>query len=257
MVASVPAARDGKAPPGLMGGSAFVPRFRNLKKGEKRNFIKGYCLNISSGGSASPHFFATYGEDLERKLESYAGSCVTGSIYGERVARFENYVRINKDVVDAWGIPVLHIDYHNTDNERNMAKDAADTLEELFRACGWDILSKTDRCFPAGPQHPRAGHLPHGRRPQDQRAEQLEPEPRHQESLRGGCRELRDLRLAEPHHDHPGALHARFRAPRRTDPPGAGVTPAAAFVTCGWQNSTMTILTLAMRASEHLGAYAV
>jgi hypothetical protein len=35
------------------------------------------------------------------------------------------------------------------------------------------------------------------------------------------------------------------------------VTPAAAFVTCGWQNSTMTILTLAMRASEHLGAYAV
>src|ERR1035441_330876 len=93
-------ARDGKARPGLMGGSAFVPRFRNLKKTEKNNFIKGYCLNIGSGGGAAPRFFAAYGEELEKKLESYAGSCVTGSIYGERVARFENHVRINKDVVD-------------------------------------------------------------------------------------------------------------------------------------------------------------
>jgi choline dehydrogenase-like flavoprotein len=31
------------------------------------------------------------------------------------------------------------------------------------------------------------------------------------------------------------------------------VVDGACFVTCGWQNSTMTILALAMRASEHLG----
>ena len=142
VVASVPEARDGKAKPGLMGGSALVPRFRNLKKTEKNSFIKGYCLNVSSGGSAAPRFFASYGEDLEKKLESYAGSCVTGSIYGERVARFENHVRINRDVKDAWGIPALHIDFRDSDNERNLAKDAADTLEDLFRAAGWDILSK-------------------------------------------------------------------------------------------------------------------
>ena len=30
VVASVPEARDGKAPAGLMGGGSFIPRFRNL-----------------------------------------------------------------------------------------------------------------------------------------------------------------------------------------------------------------------------------
>jgi choline dehydrogenase-like flavoprotein len=213
VVASVPEARDGKAPRGLMGGSAFVPRFRNLKKTEKNNFIKGYCLNISSGGSASPHFFAAYGEELERKLESYAGSCVTGSIYGERVARFENHVRINKDVVDAWGIPVLHIDYRNSDNERNLAKDAANTLDELFREAGWEILSKTDRCFPPGRSIHEQGTCRMGDNPKT--------------SVLNRWNQSHDIK-------------------------NLFVVDAAAFVTCGWQNPTMTILALSMRASEHL-----
>jgi hypothetical protein len=30
---------------GMMGGSVFIPRFRNLTEGDKRDFIKGYCMN--------------------------------------------------------------------------------------------------------------------------------------------------------------------------------------------------------------------
>ena len=41
-----------------MGGNTFMPRFRNLKKDEKRNFIKGYCVRIGSGGGATPEMFA-------------------------------------------------------------------------------------------------------------------------------------------------------------------------------------------------------
>ena len=67
VVASVPEARDGKAPPGLMGGKRFIPRFRNLNKKDKRNFIKGYCVGIGSGSSASPNFFPLYGEELQAK----------------------------------------------------------------------------------------------------------------------------------------------------------------------------------------------
>ena len=213
VVASVAEARDGKARPGLMGGSAFVPRFRNLKKTEKNNFIKGYCLNIGSGGGAAPRFFAAYGEELEKKLESYAGSCVTGSIYGERVARFENHVRIDKDVVDAWGIPALHVDFRDSDNERNLAKDAADTLEELFRASGWEILSKTDRCFPPGRSIHEQGTCRMGDNPKT--------------SVLNKWNQSHDIK-------------------------NLYVVDASAFVTCGWQNPTMTILSLSMRASEHL-----
>ena len=41
---------------GLMGGSAFIPRFRNLKKEDKRDFIKGYCVHHQQRRRAQPQF---------------------------------------------------------------------------------------------------------------------------------------------------------------------------------------------------------
>ncbi len=213
VVASVPEARDGKAKPGQMGGSVFIPRFRNLRKTEKRNFIKGYCMIIGSGGSASPNHFAAYGDELQTKLDSYAGSCVSGSIYGERVARYENHVRINKDVKDAWGIPVLHVDVKDSDNELNMAKDSADTMEELFKAAGWEILSKTDKFYPPGYSIHEVGTARMGDNPKT--------------SVLNKWNQSHDIK-------------------------NLFVVDGSGFVTCGWQNPTMTILSLSMRASEYL-----
>jgi len=202
-----------KALAALMGGSAFIPRFRNLKKEDKRNFIKGYCVLISSGGSASPNMFADYGEELQKKLDHYAGSCVSGSIFGERPARFENHVRINKSVSDAWGIPVLHIEVKDGDNELNMAKDAANTIEELFHAAGWDIISKTDRFYPPGYSIHEVGTCRMGDNPKT--------------SVLNKYNQSHDIK-------------------------NLFVVDGSAFVTCGWQNPTMTILALSMRASEYL-----
>ena len=212
VVASVPEARDGKAPAGLMGGSVFMPRFRNLKKDEKRNFIKGYCMRIGSGVGASPEMFPLYGEELQKKLDSYAGSCVVGGIYGERVPRFENHVRINKDVKDTWGIPVLHIVAKDSDNERNMVKDAADTLEEIYRAAGWEIVSRTERYNPPG----------------------------------YSIHELGTCRMGD---DPKTSVLNKYN--QSHDIKNLFVVDGSAFVTCGWQNPTMTILALAMRASEY------
>ena len=213
VVASVPEARDHKAPSGLMGGSAFMPRFRNLSKTDKRNFIKGYCLHIESGGNASPNYFPLYGEELQQKVDSYAGSCLSGGIFGERVARYENHVRINKDVVDTWGIPVLHIEARDTENEANLRKDAADTTEELFHECGWEIVCKTDQVNPPGYSIHEMGTCRMGDDPK-------------KSVLNKWCQS----------HDIKNLL----------------VVDAASFVTAGWQNPTITILALSMRASEHL-----
>src|SRR6201996_4099471 len=213
VVASVPEARDGKARNGLMGGTAFIPRFRNLSKADKRNFIKGYCVNISSGGNASPNLFPLYGEELQQKLDSYAGSCVSGGIFGERVSRFENHVRINKDIKDAWGIPVLHIEARDTDNERNLRKDAADTIEDLFHTAGWEIICKTDEVNPPGYSIHEVGTCRMGDNPKTS-------------VLNKWCQS----------HDIKNLF----------------VVDGASFVTCGWQNPTMTILSLSMRASEYL-----
>jgi choline dehydrogenase-like flavoprotein len=214
VVASVPEARGGKAPANLMGGSAFIPRFRNLNKKDKRDFIKGYCLNISSGGDASPNFFPLYGEELQQKLDSYTGSCVSAGIFGERVARYENHVRIDKDVKDAWGIPVLHIEARDSQNESNLRRDAANTAEELFHEAGWDVICKTDQVNPPGYSIHEVGTCRMGDNPKTS-------------VLNKWCQS----------HDMKNLV----------------VVDGASFVTCGWQNPTMTILALSMRASEYLG----
>jgi choline dehydrogenase-like flavoprotein len=213
VVASVPEARDGKAPAGLMGGQAFIPRFRNLKKSEKRDFIKGYCLNISSGASASANMFPLYGEELQTKLDSYANSCVTGSIFGERVAKYENHVRINPNVKDKWGIPVLHIEARDSENETNLRRDAANTAEELFHEAGWEVICKTDKVNPPGYSIHEVGTCRMGDSPK-------------KSVLNKFCQahDMKNLVVAD----------------------------GASFVTCGWQNPTMTILALSMRASENL-----
>ncbi|MGA7235231.1 MAG: GMC family oxidoreductase, partial [Bryobacteraceae bacterium] len=205
--------RDGKRPEGLMGGNAFIPRFRNLSKDDKRNFIKGYCVLLNSGGSASPDHFADYGAELQKKLDRYAGSCVSGSIFGERPARFENHVRINKSVNDAFGIPVLHIEVKDGPNELNMAKDAADTIEDVFHTAGWDIINKTDRFYPPGYSIHEVGTCRMGNDPKT--------------SVLNRWNQSHDIK-------------------------NLFVVDGAAFVTCGWQNPTITISALSMRASEYL-----
>ena len=213
VTASVPEARDGNTSPGLMGGSVFLPRFRNLKKDEKRNFIKGYCLKVNSGGGASANMFPLYGEELQKTLDRYAGSCVSGTIYGERPARFENHVSINKDVQDAWGIPVLHIDVKDGDNEHNMARDAVNITEEIFTEAKWDIISKTDRFYPPGYSIHEVGTARMGDDPK--------------KSVLNKWNQTHDIR-------------------------NLLVVDGSCFVTCGWQNPTMTIVSVSMRASEHL-----
>jgi choline dehydrogenase-like flavoprotein len=213
VVASIPEARDHKAAPGFMGGTAFVPRFRNLKQDAKSNFIKGYCVGFSSGGNASPNYFPLYGEELQTKLNSYAGSCVSGTIFGERVARFENHVRIDKDVKDAYGIPALHIEARDGDNEKHLRKDAADTIEEVFHEAGWEIICKTDQVNPPGYSIHEVGTCRMGNDPK-------------KSVLNKWCQS----------HDVKNIF----------------VVDGASFVTAGWQNPTMTILSLSMRASEYL-----
>ena len=213
VVCSVPEARDGKTSRELMEGSALIPRFRNLSS-KAKNFIRGYALNCWSGTHGmDPRCFAAYGKELQDKLDSYSGSGLSMNIMGEVLPRYEHRVSINKTTVDAWDIPVLHIDTRYTDNEFNMAKDAVDTSCELAEAAGFEILAKNDEPNPPGYSIHELGTCRMGN---DPRTSVLNP----------WCRS----------HDIKNLF----------------VVDGGSFVSAGWQNPTMTILALSMRASEHL-----
>ena len=210
---SVPEARDGKSNSKLMGGSALVPRFRNITtKSDK--FLRGYALNcFSSTGGMDPRNFAEYGAPLQRKLESYHGSGFYTGIMGEVLARYENHVRINKDVVDAWGIPVLHIETKYTDNEFNMARDAVDTSIEVAEAAGFEVISKNYQPNPPGYSIHELGTCRMGNDPKT--------------SVLNKWSQSHDIK-------------------------NLFIVDGSSFVSSGWQNPTITLTTLSMRASEYL-----
>ncbi len=210
---SVPEARNGKATKELMGGGAIVPRFRNITtKSDK--FLRGYALNVtSSTGAVSPRNFAAYGAELELKLQEYHGSSFHMTMMGEVLGRYENHVRINKDKVDAWGIPVLHVETKYTANEYDMAKDAVEVGSAVAEAAGFEVLSTNKIPNPPGYSIHEVGTCRMGDDPK-------------RSVLNKWCQS----------HDHKNLF----------------VVDGASFTSAGWQNPTMTILALSMRASEYL-----
>jgi choline dehydrogenase-like flavoprotein len=213
IVCSVPEARDGKATPQITGGGALIPRFRNIETKEKK-FIRGYALNVfSSTGGMDPRNFAAYGEELHAKMESYSGSGFSTGMMGEVLARYENHVSIDKTVVDAWDIPALRVETKYTDNEINMARDAVDTSVALAEGAGFEVLAKNYDPNPPG----------------------------------YSIHELGTCRMGD---DPKSSVLNKWS--RSHDIKNLYVVDGASFVSGGWQNPTMTILALAMRAAEHL-----
>ncbi|MDQ3653127.1 MAG: GMC family oxidoreductase [Acidobacteriota bacterium] len=123
--------QDGRA------NGIYVPRFVNLTS-KHPNFIRGYGFQGGSGQSLYGHAktLPGFGKKLKNEVrESHPWGISLGG-FGESLAKFENLVRINKDVVDAWGVPVAHIECAFGDNERAMVRDMGETAGEMLERAG-------------------------------------------------------------------------------------------------------------------------
>ena len=117
----------------------YVPRFRNLdQKSKQSKFIRGYGYQGGSSQSLYGHAKETqgFGADYKKSVRSRHPWNVSLGGFGECLARHENHVRINKDVVDAWGIPALHIDMAFGDNERELVNDMGEQAAAMLEAAG-------------------------------------------------------------------------------------------------------------------------
>jgi choline dehydrogenase-like flavoprotein len=124
-------------------GSFYIPRFRNLSD-RHADFIRGYGFEGGSGTSmfpgnatGTPGFGATY----KKQVRDFAGAFIGMGGFGEVLPRYENYMDIDPEVKDKWGVPVLRFHYKFGDNEKKMAKDMADTAREMFETAGIEVLN--------------------------------------------------------------------------------------------------------------------
>jgi choline dehydrogenase-like flavoprotein len=126
-------ARAWSGPPRRPNG-IYVPRFRNVREKTTNGFLRGYGYQ---GGSSPSFDFEAPGFGAGFKEAVRKGIWTIGlGVWGECLARRENYVEIDRDTVDAWGIPALKIHMAWSDNEKKLFDDGREQAAEMLEAAG-------------------------------------------------------------------------------------------------------------------------
>ena len=116
---------------------AYMPRFRNVKENHP-GFVRGYGFQGEADqegwdrGIISPAF----GADFKNAISRPGLWDFTFSGYGECLPNHNNFVEIDKNTVDAWGIPSLKIHCAFGENEFAIRKDMAIAGAEMLSAAG-------------------------------------------------------------------------------------------------------------------------
>ncbi len=128
---------DGKA------GGIYIPNSFNLGRSPGK-FLRGYAMSATGGAQQFPMFApnlpgfgSDYKKEVKRLYPSVARVWMAG---GEMLARKENFVELDPEVRDAWGIPALRIHATHCDNDRKIYQDFFERAQELFHAAGGEML---------------------------------------------------------------------------------------------------------------------
>lgn len=116
---------------------AYLPRFRNVKEKDAA-FLRGYGLQAEGerqdwGRGASN---VAFGAEFKRKISEPGPWEFAFEGYGECLPNHDNFVEIDKNTVDAWGIPSLKIHCAFGENELAIRRDMAMTAAEMLSAAG-------------------------------------------------------------------------------------------------------------------------
>jgi choline dehydrogenase-like flavoprotein len=114
----------------------YVPRFRNIKT--KEPFLRGYGYQggaYREGWSRGINS-AGFGADFKNALRKPGAWHFSFYGFGECLPNRDNFIEINKEQNDAWGIPTLKIHCAFGDNEKALQKDMSIQAAEMLTAAG-------------------------------------------------------------------------------------------------------------------------
>ena len=130
----------------------YVVRFQNLPGAPRsKKFLRGY--GYEGDGSANFRMSATgFGDAFKRGVFDPVTTLGIGG-FGECLPRWDNYVQIDPNLVDVYGIPVLHVHMTYGENERAMIEDMRQSGEAMMEAAG----AKNIRSFAVPDREPGRG----------------------------------------------------------------------------------------------------
>ena len=115
----------------------YVPRFRNVTS-RHPDFIRGYGFQGGAGraGWQAALRVPGIGPALKARLSELGPWTMNFAGFGEMLPREENRATLHPTLVDAWGIPTLHIECRWSDNELAIHRDMNVAAAELLEAAG-------------------------------------------------------------------------------------------------------------------------
>lgn len=134
--ASIPGNDDrtvfGRRPNGI-----YMPRFRNVKN-KHPEFLRGY--GFQGGGSREGWqrgiLQTEFGPEFKKAMSAPGPWKFTFYGYGECLPNHDNFIELDKEKVDAWGVPALRIHCKWRENELAIRKDMSITAAEMLAAAG-------------------------------------------------------------------------------------------------------------------------
>jgi choline dehydrogenase-like flavoprotein len=203
---TLPNANEPQRPNGI-----YIPRFRNTPWSKKSKFLRGY--GYQGGAGAEFNFSAEgYGASLKKSVKEGVYGISLGA-FGESLARRDNYIEIDSNLKDAWGIPALRISMTHGDNEAALMDDAGAAAAEMLDAAGAKGIRMQARVEMPGMA-------------------------------------IHELGTARMGNDAKKSVLDAFN--QTHDVKNVFVMDGASFVSSGCQNPTLTMMAVTVRACDHL-----
>ncbi|WP_247234746.1 GMC oxidoreductase [Telluribacter sp. SYSU D00476] len=132
---------------GIRPNGSYIPRFRNMfKQDENADFIRGYAAGFS-GSRITYNDRNGFGEELKSNLmQQKHGNWRVGShMMGETIPKETNFVALDKDLKDPYGLPQLRINVGYDDNDEKMIKDFHEQMTEMLTLAGFKNIKTHDK----------------------------------------------------------------------------------------------------------------
>jgi choline dehydrogenase-like flavoprotein len=194
----------------------WMPRWQNLNNPHEEKFVRGYSIYPTGGCDEFPWYqdeLEGFGSDLKRKIKQHYPTPVSFYCQIPSLPSATNYVDIDPDVKDNYGIPAARLHFQWGPNEILMWEHAKQVSHDVIKASGGEFQGAGDK-----PNTP--GYSLHET---------------------GTCRMGDDPRK-----------FVTNRFGQTHDVPNVHVCDASVFANCSDKTTTLSILAFSLRSSERL-----
>ncbi|MFT7559191.1 MAG: choline dehydrogenase-like flavoprotein [Flavobacteriales bacterium] len=188
-----------------------VPRYNHRSK---KNNARGFGLFGGAARGSWQHRAGgvEFGAEFKEEIRQPTGWYMMLSGSGEMIPRYENSVTLHPTKKDKWGIPQLLIDCSFSDDEKALMKEMASDAEEMLKSIGAKYVQQTINDDPPGLAIHEVGTARMGRDPKT--------------SVLNGHNQAHDVA-------------------------NLFVTDGSSFSSIAWQNPSLTMMALTVRAADY------